>query len=165
MHGMREAQNMGAKSVTFGATPAPAFEAAHNIPGLKAKALAHTYATITKTLRLLNKSDFKEKLGAEQDPEYICYPPRGLGPMAVRAILKFFGASEEAQEESSREVRGSEDAGSRAASASASSPSFWRRSFDTVRRGHSTSRSRTRNSVDLDRVESPVETPGTSVGH
>jgi len=77
VNAIKEAQEMGAKRVTFGATPAPAFEAAHNIPGVKAKALAHTYQAITKSLRLLNKSEFKEKLGAVQDSEYICYPPRG----------------------------------------------------------------------------------------
>ncbi|KAH7103954.1 aspartyl-tRNA synthetase [Auriculariales sp. MPI-PUGE-AT-0066] len=109
INAIKEAQEMGAKRVTFGATPAPAFEAAHNIPGVKAKALAHTYAAITKSLRLLNKSEFKEKLGAFQDAEYICYPPRGLGPMAVRAILKFFGATEEQQEQGSSGVRTSED--------------------------------------------------------
>jgi len=102
-------QEMGAKHVTFGATPAPEFQAAHNIPGVKAKAIAHTYAAITKSLRLLNKSEFKEKLGAVHDADYICYPPRGLGPMAVRAILKFFGANEDVQDEQLKDVRMSED--------------------------------------------------------
>ena len=34
LHGIREAQNMGAKSVTFGATPAPAFEAVEPTDGV-----------------------------------------------------------------------------------------------------------------------------------
>ena len=155
LHGIREAQNMGAKSVTFGATPAPAFEAAHNIPGIKAKALAHTYTTITKGLRLLNKSEFKEKLGAVQDAEYICYPPRGLGPMAVRAILKFFGASEEVAEENTRDVRQSEDT---ERTSTTGAVGLLRRSLDTVRR-RSTSRSRQRSLRSVETNGSGLATP------
>ncbi|EJD48675.1 aspartyl-tRNA synthetase [Auricularia subglabra TFB-10046 SS5] len=156
LHAIREAQGMGAKTVTFGATPSAAFEAAHNIPGIKAKALAHTYTTITKTLRLLNKSEFKEKLGAVQDAEYICYPPRGLGPMAVRAILKFFGASEEVAEENTRDVRQSEDT----ERTSTGPASFLRRSLDTVRRkSRSTSRSRQRSLRSVETNGSGLATP------
>lgn len=61
--------------------------------------LAKTYSTLAHSLGLLKKSEFKEKLGAEQDPEYICYPPRGLGPTAVRSILKWLGDSPEEPDE------------------------------------------------------------------
>ncbi|KAH7101377.1 aspartyl-tRNA synthetase [Auriculariales sp. MPI-PUGE-AT-0066] len=96
MNAIHAAQGMGAKSVTFGATPSPEFHVGHNIAGTKARVLEHAYNTLTKTLHLLNKSEFKEKLGAVQDAEYICYPPRSMGPMAIRAILQFFGANDEA---------------------------------------------------------------------
>jgi hypothetical protein len=58
--------------------------------GAKVKVLAKAYSTIVSELKLTNKSEFREKLGAQEDPVYICYPAHGLGPMGVRAILNFF---------------------------------------------------------------------------
>jgi hypothetical protein len=52
--------------------------------------LSRAYHAIATELKLTNKTEFREKLGAVDDPSYICYPPHGLGPMAVKAILNFF---------------------------------------------------------------------------
>jgi len=125
MHAIQAAQGMGAKSVTFGATPSPEFHVGHNIAGVKARALEQTYATLTRTLNLLGKSEFKEKLGAVQDAEYIAYPPRGMGPGAVRAIMKFFGAHDD--EEHPTEEKAKPDPHKRR--------SLLQRSIDVVRSG------------------------------
>ncbi len=92
---LQSAQEAGASSVTFGQTPASEFRPGANMGGLRTKALAHSYGAIAYSMKLLQKSDFKEKLGAEQDPAYICYPKGGLGPSGVKAILKFIGDDDE----------------------------------------------------------------------
>jgi aspartyl-tRNA synthetase len=58
--------------------------------GAKTKMLSKAYGAIVSELKLTNKSEFREKLGAKDEPVFICYPPHGMGPMAVRAILSFF---------------------------------------------------------------------------
>ena len=52
--------------------------------------LSKAYHAIASELKLTQKTEFREKLGAQDDPSYICYPPHGLGPMGVKAILSFF---------------------------------------------------------------------------
>jgi len=52
--------------------------------------LQKAYKTIADNLKLTQKSEFREKLGAQEDPVWICYPPRGLGPSGMKAILSFF---------------------------------------------------------------------------
>lgn len=54
------------------------------------KILAQSYQAIATSLKLNQKSDFREKLGAEHDPIYICYPKGGMGPGAVQAIMNCF---------------------------------------------------------------------------
>ena len=56
--------------------------------------LSHSYNSIAKRLSLVNKSELREKLGAEQDSVYICYPPHGLGLTGVTAIMDFFSDAE-----------------------------------------------------------------------
>lgn len=57
--------------------------------------LAYSYASISSALKLTQKSDFREKLGAQADPIYLCYPKNGMGPRAVRAIMNFFSDGED----------------------------------------------------------------------
>ena len=52
--------------------------------------LAKAYHAIVTELKLTNKSEFRDKLGAYEEPVYICYPPHGLGPLGAKAILGFF---------------------------------------------------------------------------
>jgi ergosteryl-3beta-O-L-aspartate synthase len=80
----------GCTACTFGGGATPAFSAGHNMKGARVKMLSRAYSAIVSELKLTNKSEFREKLGAKEDPIYICYPPHGLGPSGVRAILSFF---------------------------------------------------------------------------
>lgn len=52
--------------------------------------LQRTYKTIAQAFKLTQKSDFRQKLGEEEDPIYVCYPPHGLGLTGGRAIVGFF---------------------------------------------------------------------------
>ncbi|QIW98196.1 hypothetical protein AMS68_003714 [Peltaster fructicola] len=106
MHALKAAAITGATSVTFGGGASAKFTPGHNLRGTRVKVLSKAYQTIAKELRLTAKSEFREKLGAQEDPIYgkfhlgnhdpllisilVCYPPHGLGPGGVRAILSFF---------------------------------------------------------------------------
>jgi aspartyl-tRNA synthetase len=91
---LEAAQESGTRSITFGAAAAPNFRPVSNLKGMKVKMLSHSYHSIAKRLSLVNKSEFREKLGAEQDAVYICYPPHGLGLTGVTAIMDFFSDAE-----------------------------------------------------------------------
>lgn len=80
----------GVKMVTFGAGAVHEMEIGNNLHGLRAKILRRTYRTIAQQLRLLQKSEFREKFGMKEDPVYICYPALGLGVSGVRTLIKFF---------------------------------------------------------------------------
>jgi len=80
----------GVTNTTFGSGAMAHFTAGHNMKGAKVKMLSKAYSTIVGELKLTNKSEFRERLGATEEPVYIAYPAHGLGPMGVRAILSFF---------------------------------------------------------------------------
>ncbi len=80
----------GARSVTFGVGAADDLAIGHNLNGLKAHMLSRTYRAVAQQLRLVAKSEFREKFGAEQEPVYICYPFMGLGVSGARTLIKFF---------------------------------------------------------------------------
>jgi nondiscriminating aspartyl-tRNA synthetase len=80
----------GVTTCTFGSGATAQLVPGHNMKGAKIKVLSKAYSTIVNELKLTNKSEFREKLGATDDPVYIAYPPHGLGPMGVKAILTFF---------------------------------------------------------------------------
>ncbi|KAK1918397.1 hypothetical protein P3342_001315 [Pyrenophora teres f. teres] len=89
-HALKQVAAEGATSVTFGGGASSKFSPGHNVKGTRVKVLSRAYHAIATELKLTNKTEFREKLGAVDDPSYICYPPHGLGPMAVKAILNFF---------------------------------------------------------------------------
>jgi aspartyl-tRNA synthetase len=89
-HALKQVAASGATSVTFGGGASSKFSPGHNVKGTRVKVLSRAYHAIATELKLTNKTEFREKLGAVDDPSYICYPPHGLGPMAVKAILNFF---------------------------------------------------------------------------
>lgn len=76
--------------VTFGAGVSERFIPGANLGSVRAKFLAKTYDTITKSLRLNKKSEFRSKFGAYGEPVYICYPRRGLGVRDFKYIIQFF---------------------------------------------------------------------------
>lgn len=90
MHALTAIKNTGAPSITFGGGASNSFIPGANLKGAKVKMLSKAYHTIATELKLTQKSEFREKLGAEEDPIYVCYPPKGLGPKGVHAILSFF---------------------------------------------------------------------------
>ncbi|KAL1732052.1 hypothetical protein EV714DRAFT_248249 [Schizophyllum commune] len=93
------ASEHGAESVTFGtgATAHVEIDSKHGLAGkrLLIKMLQHTYHTIATELKLLNKSDFRRKMGATEDPVWLCFPKRSLGPRGIRALVTFFQGGEE----------------------------------------------------------------------
>lgn len=76
--------------VTFGAGVSEHFIPGANLGGVRAKFLAKTYNTITKSLRLNKKSEFRSKFGAYGEPIYICYPRHGLSVRDFKYIIQFF---------------------------------------------------------------------------
>ncbi|EPE08358.1 aspartyl-trna synthetase [Ophiostoma piceae UAMH 11346] len=81
----------GIKMVTFGAGATQDMEFGPNLQGtLRAKILSRTYRTVAEQLRLHQKTEFREKFGAVEDPVYICYPHLGLGVSGARTLIKFF---------------------------------------------------------------------------
>lgn len=90
IHALSQIKTGGASSCTFGGGASSNFTPGANLKGTKVKMLSRAYHTISTELKLTQKSEFREKLGAEEDPIYVCYPPKGLGPKGVHAILSFF---------------------------------------------------------------------------
>lgn len=90
IHAIKAIGVLGATSVTFGSGASSSFTPGHNLKGTRVKVLSKAYHAIANELHLINKSEFREKLGAQPDPVYVCYPPHGLGPSGVRAIISFF---------------------------------------------------------------------------
>jgi hypothetical protein len=89
-HALKVVAQGGADTVTFGGGASSKFSPGHNVKGTRVKVLSRAYHAIATELKLTNKTEFREKLGATDDPSYICYPPHGLGPLAIKAILNFF---------------------------------------------------------------------------
>ncbi|KAI1073962.1 hypothetical protein F5B20DRAFT_565327 [Whalleya microplaca] len=80
----------GVQSVTFGAGAMDELAIGSNLHGIRAKILSHTYKTVAQQLKLISKSEFREKFGVKNDPVYICYPFMGLGVSGVRTLIRFF---------------------------------------------------------------------------
>jgi len=91
LRAMEVAANEGAEHVTFGTSATSSLVPAQNIGGLRVKALSKIYSGIAEKLKLTQKGEFREKLGADEDPSFVCYPPHGLGPKGVRALMEFLG--------------------------------------------------------------------------
>lgn len=89
-HSLRLLQSAGIRNVTFGTGAQGELEVGHNLNGFKAKILSHTYKTVAQQLKLVAKSEFREKFGTKNDPVYICYPFMGLGVSGARTLIKFF---------------------------------------------------------------------------
>jgi aspartyl-tRNA synthetase len=80
----------GVKNVTFGAGALAEMVTGGGLDGFRARILSKTYRTIAQQLRLVQKSEFREKFGTRNDVVYICYPPLGLGVSGARTLIKFF---------------------------------------------------------------------------
>ncbi|KAJ4288759.1 aspartate--tRNA ligase dps1 [Collariella sp. IMI 366227] len=80
----------GVQNVTFGAGALPEMVTGGNLDGIRARILSKTYGTIAKQLKLVQKSEFREKFGTRNDLVYICYPFMGLGVSGARTLIRFF---------------------------------------------------------------------------
>lgn len=80
----------GVQNVTFGAGALPDMVTGGNLDGIRARILSKTYKTIAQQLKLVQKSEFREKFGTRNDLVYICYPFMGLGVSGARTLIKFF---------------------------------------------------------------------------
>jgi len=77
------------KSLTFGTGASREVRGGRNIGKAKVSALKKTYEGIERALGLTKKTEFREKLGAKDDPVYVCYPRSALGATGIKAILGF----------------------------------------------------------------------------
>ncbi|CAK7272570.1 aspartate--tRNA ligase dps1 [Sporothrix epigloea] len=78
-------------TITFGAGATRDVQFGEHLQGtLRAKILSRTYQLVADQLKLYQKSDFRDKFGAEDDAVYICYPRLGLGVSGARTLIKFF---------------------------------------------------------------------------
>lgn len=89
-HAIQTAAGAGVKSLTFGAGATASLTPGHNMSGTKVKMLQHSYETVAKQFNLIRKSEFRAKLGAEDDPLWLAYPPHGLGSKGMQAVVNFF---------------------------------------------------------------------------
>jgi aspartyl-tRNA synthetase len=80
----------GVQNVTFGAGALPEMVTGGTLDGVRARILSKTYKTIAQQLKLVQKSEFREKFGTRNDLVYICYPFMGLGVSGARTLIKFF---------------------------------------------------------------------------
>ena len=68
VHALKACAGSGATSVTFGGGAMNRFTVGHNMKGARVKVLSKAYHAIATELKLTNKSEFREKLGAVEDP-------------------------------------------------------------------------------------------------
>jgi hypothetical protein len=60
--------------LTFGGGAAAHLTPGHHLSGTKVKMLQAAYDSIVKQFHLNRKSEFRAKMGATEDPIWICYP-------------------------------------------------------------------------------------------
>jgi ergosteryl-3beta-O-L-aspartate synthase len=82
LHALKACAASGATTVTFGGGAMNTFKVGHNMRGTRVKVLSKAYHMIANELHLTNKSEFREKLGAKEDPIYSMSTPS----LQVRAI-------------------------------------------------------------------------------
>lgn len=90
LYAIHAAKDSGTTSLTFAGAATNEFYAVHNMGGVRVRMLEHTFQAIAKGFKLTQKSGFRQKLGGEEDPIYVCYSPHGLGVTGVRAVVGLF---------------------------------------------------------------------------
>ncbi|KIW87010.1 aspartate-tRNA(Asn) ligase [Cladophialophora bantiana CBS 173.52] len=91
---LKAAAKVGYKTCTFGAGATTKLSSEHNVGGAKAATLDSLYQTLAARYNLDKKTGFRTKFNTLEDPLYLCYPPRGMGPKGARAIINFFQGEE-----------------------------------------------------------------------
>ncbi|KAL2416083.1 Aspartate-tRNA ligase, cytoplasmic [Exophiala dermatitidis] len=87
---LKSAAQAGYKTCTFGAGATAKLTTGHNMGNARSAALNSIYQTLAAKFRLEQKTGFRAKFNSMDDPIYLCYPPKGLGPRGARAIVDFF---------------------------------------------------------------------------
>ena len=86
LHANHDAKDSGTTSLTFSGAATSELHAAHNLGGVRVRMLRDTYQAIVKDLKLMQKSDFRQKLGGEEEHIYVYYPPHRLGLTSERLL-------------------------------------------------------------------------------
>jgi aspartyl-tRNA synthetase len=91
LFGMRSivTQDPDVKTLTYGTGAMDEILAGHNVGNTKMKVLARSYETIERRLKLTNKTEWRQRLGAKEERVWICYPRGGMGGRGVKAIVDF----------------------------------------------------------------------------
>jgi aspartyl-tRNA synthetase len=89
---LKAAADAGCKTCTFGAGATAKLLSGHNLGSAKSALLDSLYQTLAAKFKLDQKTGFRAKFNTLDDPIYLCYPPRGLGPKGALAIVDFFQA-------------------------------------------------------------------------
>jgi aspartyl-tRNA synthetase len=76
--------------VTFGVGVSEKMTPGEHLHGIRARFLATTYNSLTESLGLRQKADFRSKFGALGEEVYICYPRHGVGLRDLQRVIKFF---------------------------------------------------------------------------
>ena len=74
MHALEVAKEAGAKELTSGASAVQSLTPIHYLSELSVGALFHTYHILASQLKLVQKGELREKLEANEDRLYICFP-------------------------------------------------------------------------------------------
>jgi aspartyl-tRNA synthetase len=93
-HALKSAADSGYNTCTFGAGATAKLSSGHNVGGARAATLDSLYQTLAARFKLEKKTGFRAKFNTLDDPLFLCYPPRGLGPKGAKAIVDFFMAEE-----------------------------------------------------------------------
>ena len=70
--------------LTFGGGAAARLTPGHHLSGTKVKMLQAAYESIMKQFHLNRKSEFRAKMGATEDPIWICYPNVSRNGFGIR---------------------------------------------------------------------------------
>ncbi|KEF56060.1 aspartyl-tRNA synthetase [Exophiala aquamarina CBS 119918] len=87
---LKSAADAGTKTCTFGAGAASRLTTGRKVGRVKSAALNSLYQTLAAKFNLDQKTGFRSKFNTLDDPLFLCYPPRGLGPKGAQAIVDFF---------------------------------------------------------------------------
>jgi len=89
LHALKAAAATGAESVTFGGGAMNKLVPGHNMKGARVKVLSKAYHAIASELKLTNKSEFREKLGAQEDPIYSEFLPSSFFLILTPPLLSW----------------------------------------------------------------------------
>lgn len=87
---LKSAADSGNKTCTFGAGATSKLTTGNNLGKAKSTLLNSVYQTLAAKFSLDQKTGFRSKFNTLDDPLFLCYPPRGLGPKGAQAIVDFF---------------------------------------------------------------------------